>query len=292
MKRLSVVMLWALAAVSSSAGCGGASTPGGSDDGPTSSVTHGSQVDETNTGVPAGHTLTDVTSTLVVTEDWIAGSNGGSRVLENLRFLSGASLIVTVDGFTVRYCKFLGTAGFSTDPNDGSGRLGKNVQILDSEFDGNHENFAGAVAVGGSNLTLDYTGAHIEDIYVAGGAHQTYLRSKLVSNGVRVDHGSAGSAGISASLAIYNESWATFTPLTDIRVEDSYFESDGYYPLYGGACVSKGNPYATDMVVTGNIFSRGGLGGSACCFDSDGAGNEWTDNTYTDGVVVPAPDPA
>ena len=142
------------------------------------------------------------------------------------------------------------------------------------------------------DLTLDYTGAHIEDIYVAGGAHQTYLRSKLVSNGVRVDHGSAGSAGISASLAIYNESWATFTPLTDIRVEDSYFESDGYYPLYGGACVSKGNPYATDMVVTGNIFSRGGLGGSACCFDSDGAGNEWTDNTYTDGVVVPAPDPA
>ena len=280
---------------------------------PATAISHGSQINETNTGVPSGHTLADVSSTVIVTEAWISGTNGGSRIIENKHFLSGARLIVTVDGFTVRYCKFSGVGGFSTDANDGQSTTGKNVVITDCEFDGNHENLRDDVAVGGSYLTLkrvhihrwpramwigegnvwveecymhdltvDGSGAHIENIYVAGGANQTYIRNRLISNAVSL---SGGSGSISASLAIYNESWATFPELNYIVIENNYLESDGGYALYGGACVGKGAPYAKNTVVRGNVFGRGiqrncGVYGPVTAFDPAQSGNLWINNTW------------
>ena len=292
---------------------------------PVTAISHGSQINETNTGVPSGHTLTDISTSIIVTEAWISGTNGGSRIIENKHFLSGARLIVTVDGFTVRYCKFSGVGGFSTDANDGQSPTGKNVLITDCEFDGNHENLRDDVAVGGSYLTLkrvhihrwpramwigegnvwieecymhdltvDGSGAHIENIYVAGGANQTYIRNKLVSNAVSLS-GSSGS--ISASLAIYNESWATFPELNHIVIENNYLESDGGYALYGGACLGKGAPFAKNTVVRGNVFGRGiqrncGVYGPVTAFDPAQSGNLWINNTWgAQGTFWQAGDP-
>jgi len=292
---------------------------------PVTAISHGSQINETNTGVPSGHTLTDISTSIIVTEAWISGTNGGARTIENKHFLSGARLIVTVDGFTVRYCKFSGVGGFSTDANDGQSPTGKNVLITDCEFDGNHENLRDDVAVGGSYLTLkrvhihrwpramwigegnvwieecymhdltvDGSGAHIENIYVAGGANQTYIRNKLVSNAVSLS-GSSGS--ISASLAIYNESWATFPELNHIVIENNYLESDGGYALYGGACLGKGAPFAKNTVVRGNVFGRGiqrncGVYGPVTAFDPAQSGNLWINNTWgAQGTFWQAGDP-
>jgi hypothetical protein len=47
-----------------------------------------------------------------------------------------------------------------------------------------------------------------------------------------------------------------FTALDDIVVQDNYFESDGWFALYGGACVSKQNPYAKHTTIKGNVFGR------------------------------------
>jgi hypothetical protein len=294
-------------------------------------VSHGQDIDETNTGVPSDQPLKKVSSSITVTESWISASNGGSRVLRNKNFLSGASLVIQVDGFTVKYCKFNGVGGLTTDNN-----IGKNIQVLYCEFDGNNENVGDAVAVGGSSLTVkrtnvhrwpramwvgwgdvlveecyfhdltcDGNGAHLENIYVAGGANQSYIRNKLISNA-----GYKGTASqISASLAIYNESYdSTFPHLDTIVIKDNYFESDGGFALYGGACVSKLAPYGKNMTVTGNIFGRGeqrscGVYGPATAFDNGNSTNIWKNNSWgargpywetgdpEEGATVAAPPP-
>jgi hypothetical protein len=278
-------------------------------------ITHGSQINETNTGVPPGHVLTDVSTSILVTEDWIANANGGSRILQDRNFLSDAHLTVVVDGFTVECCKFNGRSGFSNDANDGSGRVGKNIQIVECEFDGDHQNVGGDVAIGGSGLTLmrvhvhrwpramwigygdvrveecyfhdetaDGGDAHLENIYVAGGANMTFLRNKLITNEIHINGDSRMMT--SASLAIYNEGYQSFPDLDHILVQDNYFESDGYYTLYGGAVVSKlPKPYAKNTVFKGNIFGRGlhrfsGAGGPGICFDPTQPGNVWENNTW------------
>jgi hypothetical protein len=304
-------------------------------------ISSGKDIDETNTGVPKGHSLVDVRSTIVVTENWIRDSNKGSRIIENRNFLSGAGLFIAVDGFTVRYCKFNGRGGLSTNANSGGLPLGKNIKVLDCEFDGNNESLGDSVAVYGSSLTLkrvhvwrwpramwvgdgdvwveecyfhdltcDGKGAHIENIYVAGGANQTYLRNKLISNAVFKGDGSQ----VSASLAIYNESYErgrpypSFPHLADILVQGNYFESDGYYTFYCGALTGKSAPFAKGMVVKDNIFGRriqrwSGKGGPAVCFDPSQAGNAWENNSWgpkgpfsapedpAEGALLPSPIP-
>jgi hypothetical protein len=261
--------------------------------------------------------------------------------LQDKSFVSGAKLIVAVDGFTVRYCKFFGVGGIALDPNDGHSPPGKNVQILDCELDGNHENPGAEIAVSGSSLTLkrvhihrwprgmwigygdvwveqcymhdltvDASGGHLEDIYVAGGPNQTYLSNKLISNGVRI--AGSGLMPISASLAIYNEdpNLGGATPplpsLANIRIEDNYFGSDGYYPLYCGALSGKPGAFPTGMVVRDNVFGRdiqrySGMGGAAVAFDASQPGNLWENNVWgalgpfnaagdpAEGTQIPAP---
>lgn len=296
-------------------------------------ITHGSQIDASNTGVPSGHVLTDVNATILVTEEWIASSNGGSRIIQDKRFLSGANLVIAVDGFTVQYCSFFGKSALSYFPNSGSLPVGKNIGIYNCEFDGNNENLGGDIAIYGSFLTLkrvhvhnwpramwvgdgnvrveecymhdltaDGGDAHLENIYVAGGADQVYIRNKLVSNEIHIN-GDAKMM-VSASLAIYNESFERGSPfpsfpnLDRIRVEDNYFESDGHYALYGGACAGKDAPFAKNMTVSGNIFGRlnqrwSGVGGASICFDPSQAGNVWERNTWgPKGPASLAGDPA
>jgi hypothetical protein len=285
-----------------------------SDESNKGTVEHGQELNESNTGVPPGHVLTDISSNITVTESWISNVNGGSRIIQDKNFLSGAKLIITVDGFTVQYCKFFGIGGITIDANDGQSSLGKNIQILDCELDGNHENLNGDVAIYGSNLTIkrvhvhrwprgmwigegnvwveecymhdltcDGNGAHIENIYVAGGANQTYIRNKFISNRSYIVD---GTGQISASLAIYNEGWDDFPDLDNILVENNYFESDGGYAMYGGACVGKlPKPYAINMTVRGNIFGREeqrncGVYGTATAFDQYNSSNKWENNTW------------
>lgn len=277
-------------------------------------VIHGKDINASNTGVPAGHSLTNVTSSITVTESWITASNGGNRYLENKNFLSGARLEIKTGNFTVRYCKFNGRSG-------GSVEYGlSNVVFEYCEFDGQHMNTGGdaALGIGGftarrlhihrwprafwfgwgnvhieecyiHDVTADGGDAHLENIYIAGGANQTFIRNKLITNEVHIN----GDARMmtSASLAIYNEDYAVgdpfpaFPALDNIVVQDNYFESDGYYAMYCGALAGKSGAYAKNMSVTGNIFGRQlhrmcGVGGPAICFDPSQPGNKWTNNTW------------
>jgi hypothetical protein len=290
-------------------------------------ITHGSQLDETNTGVPAGTVLVDVASGIVVTETWITNSNGGRRFIEKKNFTNGARLEIKTGDFTVRLCKFNGKSGASVE----YGLL--NIVFEYCEFDGQHLNTGGDAALGVGGMTArrlhihrwprafwfgwgdlrieecyihdetaDGGDAHIENIYVAGGANQVFIRNKLISNEVHINGDNR--LMTSASLAIYNEDYTVgppypaFPALNNIVVQDNYFETDGYYAMYCGACVQKTAPYAKNMSVTGNIFGRRlhrwcGQGGPAVCFDPTQPGNVWSNNTWgAAGPDTQAGDPA
>lgn len=275
------------------------------------SVRHGKDLTESNTGVPPGHDLSDVTSTITVTEEWIAASNGGSRLIEDRNFINDADVEVKTGNVTVRFCKFNGKSG-------GSVEIGLDDVVFEyCEFDGQHLNTGNDTALGPGGLTArrlhihrwprafwfgwgnvrieecyihdetaDGGDAHLENIYVAGGANQIYLRNKLITNEVHIN----GDTKLmtSASLAIYNEpSYTTpdFPALDNIVVQDNYIESDGYYAMYCGGLSEKTGAHAKNMKVTGNIFGRGlhrmcGIAAPAVGFDATQPGNEWADNTW------------
>jgi hypothetical protein len=271
--------------------------------------THGQDVDAGVTGVPSGHSLSDVVGSLTITEGWISGNNGGRRILENKRFLSGARITVRVDNFTIRYCKLIGVGGVWID----RGRRG--IVISDSEFDGQNENTGGECAVNYGGVSMirlnvhhwpralfsldgdvlvqncylhDLTRGpnpgsnHIENVYVGGGANLSFVGNKMISNQISIG-GNTG--GVSASLAIYNEDYEPLPSLKNIKIIDNYFESEGGYALLCGAYIVKGGAYPTEMEVKGNIFGRGlqrycAVYGPAWAFNDAGAGNSWSDNSW------------
>jgi len=277
-------------------------------------VSHGMDLNGTNTGVPARQVLSEVTATIEVTESWIATSNNGNRYLENKNFTNNARLEIKTSDFTVRYCKFNGRSGGAVDYGL------SNVLFEYCEFDGQHLNTGGDCALGIGGLTArrlhihrwprafwfgwgnvrieecyihdetaDGGDAHLENIYVAGGANMAFIRNKLISNEIHINGDSRMMT--SASLAIYNENYSVgepypaFPALDNITVTDNYFESDGYYAMYCGALAAKNGAYAKNMSVTGNVFGRQlhrwcGVGGAAVCFDPSQPGNIWTNNTW------------
>ncbi len=272
--------------------------------------THGSFIDATNTGVPAGHSLTDWVSSVTVTEAWISASNGGSRIIENRNFTSGAVLTIRTNDITVRYCKFNGTSRILL-PEAVTGIL-----VQDCEIDGNHENRDSLQAIKNDgatlhvlrahihrwpraltvirgnttvencylhDLTCDDSGAHIENIYVAGGAQQRYLGNKIVSNAVRTDP-AITDLNISACLALYNQGGG-LPDLDAILVEDNWIDGDSSYAMYGGAIASKTGTFAKNLIVRGNTFARQyqrrcGLFGPITAFSGAEPGNHWENNRW------------
>lgn len=272
--------------------------------------THGSLIDATNTGVPVGHSLVDWASNVTVTEAWIAASNGGSRIIENRNFTSGATLTIRTGDVTVRYCKFNGTSRILL-PDAVTGIL-----VRDCEMDGNHENRGSLQAIKNDSaalhllrvrihrwpraltvirgdttvencylhdLTCDDSGAHIENIYVAGGARQRYLGNKILSNAVRTDPAIVD-LNISACLALYNQGGG-LPDLDTILVEDNWIDGDSSYAMYGGAIATKTGAFAKNLIVRGNTFGRQyqrrcGLFGPITAYGDTEPGNLWENNRW------------
>lgn len=270
-------------------------------------VSHGSELTASNTGVPAGHTLTTVSSVLTVDDNWITTQNGGSRIISDKLFPSNSGLIINTNNVTVQFCKFVGKGGASSSQAlaFGGGHTGNVIQY--SEFDGQNLSVGDTPTIGGNGYTLlrdnmhnwmrnvfitdgpitiietymhdlnnDGSGGHQENIYVAGGTQLSFIRSKFIAN---------GTGAISAALAIYNESYASFTPLDHIIIKDNYLAANGSYSLYAGDLSNKTGAFAKNEAVTGNIFGRelhrySGIYGPYASFDPSQPGNVWSNNTW------------
>lgn len=163
-----------------------------------------------------------------------------------------------------------------------------------------HGGAAGAINCSG-NCEIHDSWTH--DMYFAGGTHYDGIISNgLYGNPMLVDHSSvgcnfyagSGTGGCSADLGLFGD----FSPIAHVTVNHNLFlpsvppNSAGAtgYCMYGGSQSNKAYPTATYVVVTGNVFKRGGTGK---CGDygpiaawAYNTGNVWSGNTWDDGTPL------
>lgn len=254
--------------------------------------------DASNTGVPAGVTLTDYTGPTTITT---AGTTiSGKRVNGGLNI---RAMNVTITDSVIN-------GGIDISEN-GSASL----TISDSEI--RRGNVAGTGLLG-SNYTatrLEITGGNrsaycvntctIRDSYVHGQMHdptgyyhESGIRMEqnttLLGNTIVCDAPSfPPDAGCSAGLSGYGD----FAPIRDNLIQGNYFRVvDAGACAYGGS--SKGKPYsdaARNIRFIDNVFFKdpGSERGSTCGywfnvadFDSAAPGNEFRGNKMSDGTPV------
>jgi hypothetical protein len=147
----------------------------------------------------------------------------------------------------------------------------------------------------GSNLTI--VDSYVHDLFGEPGSHNEAVlgfagdieirRSNLV--GILSPESEGG--GVSASLALYTHlDWG---PLDDVLVQNNRIEaSTAVYCAYGG---DSDEQDPTNIRFVDNVFVRNAT--SATCGGGGpiegwrrGGGNEWTNNRFDDGEVIPEPE--
>jgi hypothetical protein len=251
--------------------------------------------DASNTGVPAGISLTDYTGPMTIT-------NPGT-VIES-KTIHGR-LVIAADNVTIKQSKLIG--------NIDADHPGIHVTIIESEIDGGTSK---APAVGYSDITMTRVNVHGSRVSVSCGSncliedswlHGQYLEpgsdwhvNGYISNGgsnIAIKHNTiacepenntngGGCTGPGASFG-------DFAPLQNITYDSNLFVAGpGGYCLYGGYDPKK--PYGgspTGIVIINNVFQRGanhkcGVWGAVTSFNRSGVGNIFTNNKWSDDAPV------
>jgi hypothetical protein len=219
----------------------------------------------------------------------------------SIRSSTNSTADASVLNLTVRYCEFDGQnmdGGGNTPIGIGTGAPNySNVGIALLERNYMH-NYSRQLNYGEArnviirenlftDLYMDGSGTHIENLYIGGGDHIQIIRNKFVTN--PVGPGAANpTSQISACVAIYNESWnPQFTRINYVTIQDNWFEGGAGFGLYGGAVASKlaGMAYGTNMTITGNVWGRNFYRfscsfGPATAFNNGDSANTWSNNTW------------
>lgn len=249
-----------------------------------------------NTGVPAGTQLTAYTGPCTIT--------AANTVIDSKTV--NCDLNIRAAGVVIRNSKINGSV--ATDENS----TGYSFTITDSHVDAGDRIVTGVGAVnftairvhvqGGNRSMHCWHDCEIRDSYVhgqmtdeTGVAHESGIR---MGRNVTLRHNTIicdapdvpPDAGCSAALTGYGD----FAPVENNLVENNYFPgTTGGFCAYGGS--SQGKPYsdATNNIrFIGNVFGRGSSGrcgwyGAITSFDTSEPGNVWSNNTWTDGTVLP-----
>jgi hypothetical protein len=151
-----------------------------------------------------------------------------------------------------------------------------------------------------SNYVFEYSWVH--DLFMPGSdnAHGEAIYTDFTNNGIirgnNLDSNNViNTPNNSATLAVYN----LYGGHNNLQIENNLFNADASFCLYVGYTHTSQNPL-TNVKVVNNKFGRkyypgcayygpvvGGNNGSMDWGSSNG--NVWTNNTYTDGGVIPAP---
>lgn len=261
------------------------------------------------TGVPAGTSLTVQNGDLHITQ---------ANAVIDAKDIRGC-VYVEAENATIKRSKISGCTGShqTVVRNNNNQVLIEDVEIDGGRNDGNVD----LAGVGGSNVTCRRCnihsltkGAHfdasnyvfeyswVHDLYMPGtdNSHGEAIYTDYTSNGVirgnNLDsYAPANAYNNSASLAVYN----LYGGHNNLLIENNLFNADASFCVYVGYIHTSSNPL-TNVRVLNNKFGRkyhqncayyGAVtGGSHGSMDWGGAsGNQWSGNTYTDGVVIPAP---
>jgi hypothetical protein len=258
-----------------------------------------------NTGVPAGTTLTAWTGGCTITTP---------QTIVGKRIDCPDHLGIRAK-VTIRDSLVTGGVWLDTDQPDSSGW---SVTIIDSEVDGATQPLA-TICCGNANLTRvdahggvtavqceeGSTGCWIRDSWLHGQYIQPdsnwHLGGFLSDGGgpITLTHNTV----VCDQPAVYGTDGGctgdinlipNFAPAHDVTIDGNFFGANksSAYCTYGGTrSDAYGKGPATNIVYRNNIFERGSTGqcagyGPVNGFDSAAAGAVWTNNLYDDGTPV------
>lgn len=238
-----------------------------------------------NTGVPAGTTLT---------------SSGSITITKSGTVISGldvnGSITVSTSNVTIKNTRVHGK--INSGYNGYTGIVIQDVEVIGPGTDDGATRVPLVGAEGYScircnvhsgnsgfevsdNVTIQ--DSYIHDIGPNSGVHKTDIGSNA-ANHVVVRHNSMDCAvsGCSAALSIYGD----FGQPNDWVVDNNLFNTTGSYCVYAGSVPGKKFPVATNVRFTNNHFGRlhyktCGQYGPATAYQS-GSGNVWTGNVWDD----------
>lgn len=265
-------------------------------------VSHGSQINASNTGVPVGTSLSVYSGPMTITV------NG--TVIEG-RIING-DLQIQAKNVVVRKCQLNGFIDIDEGEVDGA----YNFLIEDTRVNtgnravtavGSKDFIARRCHITGGNRSVYcYHNAVVEECYILGQwvssavrTHASGLRisqtSSIQRNSITCDvkdvpvmggNPMTDVSGPSANMTGYGD----FETVEHIDVINNYFgATDGGFGCYGGSSAGKPYPNANNIRYMGNRWARGasgrnGVWGPITDFNSSSPGNVWSNNAYTDGT--------
>jgi len=257
-----------------------------------------------NTGVPPGTTLTPYTDSCVITVD---GTVIDSKTVN-------CDISIQAANVMIKNTKVNGRVALDADQPSSKQW---SFTIQDSEVD------AGAVqlsAVSDGNMTVLrcnlYGGENevhcsenaltctVQDSWLHGqylpddqpwhlGGFQSNGGTNIVvrHNTIVCDHAANSlGEGCTGDLNLIPD----FAPVSGATIDSNFFGANlgSAYCTYGGEKSTSQYPHADHVVYTNNVFQRGSNSlcaayGPVTGFDINGVGNQWINNTWEDGTVVP-----
>jgi hypothetical protein len=263
--------------------------------------------DASNTGVPAGTTLTAYSGPMTITtNDTIIDSKN----------ITGA-LRIEASGVIIRKCYIFGGI-YNDEVVSGRSFTAEDCEINVGGVHG--ENAIGGTGIASRNYTAlrchiyggrrsinAWIGAWVQDCYVHGQAedpsgveHESGIRmgagATILHNTIICDAPDfPPDAGCSAAMTGYGD----YAVVENNLIQNNYFgATTGGYCAYGGSTLGK--PFsagANNIRFIDNVFQKGprlndqgnpdcGYYGAITAFDINAPGNVWSNNRYSDGTVL------
>jgi hypothetical protein len=264
-----------------------------------------------NTGIPAGTVLTPYTGPCTVTTN---------NLVIDAKTIDCGPLTIAASNVQITRSLVNGEVSISSYPSSYSFTISDSEVIADSTPTGAND---GATGIGNSNFVAIRDNVHggIRSIWCefncteqgnwlhgqltdpTGAAHESGTRmgenSIITHNSIVCDAPNVPpDAGCSADLTGYGD----FEVIESDKVSNNLFiATEGGTCAYGGSTPDK--PYSDgvhDIVFANNIFQRGqgnrGSGAQGHCgywfgisdFDASAPGDQWTNNRWDDGTVMPS----
>jgi hypothetical protein len=271
--------------------------------------------DPSNTGVPAGTTLTSVPAQVSSGPGWSFNAAGGTVVV-NVKgtVLSGLyipyNLVINASNVIVKNVKVVTNANFGislthttgvtienstiSGQNSTTGRLGSAIDDVYGDStgmvikDNNISAFKTAIQISTGLAEGNYihdpgyvAGDHTNGFYVNGGTQPLTIEGNTIfdslgqTDAINLDAGIPGPSAPVANKTIKNN-----------------FLAGGAYTIYGGD--ASGSP-TSNIIITGNRFGqnyypKSGQYGPVSYYDPKGTGNTWSGNSWdTTGQALSSP---
>ena len=265
----------------------------------------------TDTGAPAGQTLTSMNSPNPTGD----GNSTVTEITQSGTVINGVNLTGSIDvwannvtiensvinanswwginlrkgyhGLKVLHCTIIGLPNQGPDngaEDYGVSSAGRGIEVGWSDVSG----FGDAISLSTGYIHDNYVhdlryfvpaGAssyNHDDAFISDGGSHLIIRHNTFLNQVPIEKGASGTVGLYHDVG----------PVEDTTVTDNYI-AGGSYALYPG-----GGPTSRNVVITGNVFSTiywpngGYYGPVASTYWHSGQGNVWSDNRWVHGTAI------